>query len=142
MKYLSFVRVYPLSTLCVLLIWMLSLTPFFPETPLDNVDFIDKYTHFIMYGGTCAVIWWEHLRHCRKESRRQGRQGACRPNLRALAVAMLCMVLLGGLMELLQAYATTTRSGEWLDFWADSIGVLLGTALGLLLLLYYKNRAS
>ena len=140
MKYLSFVRVYPLSTFCILLIWMLSLTPFFPETPLDNVDFIDKYTHFIMYGGTCAVIWWEHLRHCRKEARRQGRKGACRPNLRALAVAMLCMVLLGGLMELLQAYATTTRSGEWLDFWADSIGVLLGTALGLLLLLYYKNR--
>ena len=140
MKYLSFVRVYPLSTLCVLLIWVLSLTPFFPETPLDNVDFIDKYTHFIMYGGTCAVIWWEHLRHCRKEARRQGRQGAGRPNLRALTVAMLCMVLLGGLMELLQAYATTTRSGEWLDFWADSIGVLLGTALGLLLLLYYQNR--
>ena len=140
MKYLSFVRVYPLSTLCILLIWMLSLTPFFPETPLDNVDFIDKYTHFIMYGGTCAVIWWEHLRHCRKEVCRQGSQGACRPNLRALTVAMLCMVLLGGLMELLQAYCTTTRSGEWLDFWADSIGVLLGTALGLLLLLYYKNR--
>ena len=140
MKYLSFVRVYPLSTLCILLIWMLSLTPFFPETPLDNVDFIDKYTHFIMYGGTCAVIWWEHLRHCRKEARRQGRKGALRPNLQALTVAMLCMVLLGGLMELLQAYCTTTRSGEWLDFWADSIGVLLGTALGLLLLLYYKNR--
>ncbi len=133
MKYLSFIRVYPLSTLCVLLIWMLSLTPFFPETPLDNVDFIDKYTHFIMYGGTCAVIWWEHLRHCRKEARRQGSQGAGRPNLRALTVAMLCMVLLGGLMELLQAYATTTRSGEWLDFWADSIGVLLGSGVGALL---------
>jgi VanZ family protein len=140
MKHLSFVRFYPLSSLCILLIWVLSLTPFFPETPLDNVDFIDKYTHFIMYGGTCAVIWWEHLRHCRKEARRQGRQGALRPNLRALTVAMLCMVLLGGLMELLQAYCTTTRSGEWLDFWADSIGVLLGTAIGLLLLLYYKNR--
>ena len=133
MKYLSFVRVYPLSTLCILLIWVLSLTPFFPETPLDNVDFIDKYTHFIMYGGTCAVIWWEHLRHCRKEARRQGSQGACRPNLQALTVAMLCMVLLGGLMELLQAYATTTRSGEWLDFWADSIGVLLGSGVGALL---------
>ena len=43
------------------------------------------------------------------------------------------MILLGGLMELLQAYCTTTRSGEWLDFWADSLGVLLGNALGILL---------
>ena len=52
MKYLSFVRVYPLSTLCVLLIWVLSLTPFFPETPLDNVDFIDVP----FYGGSnCAT---------------------------------------------------------------------------------------
>ena len=46
-------------------------------------------------------------------------------------MAMGGMVALGGLMELLQAYATTTRSGEWLDFWADSVGVLLGTAVGL-----------
>ncbi len=117
---------YPFSLLCILLIWVLSLTPFFPETPFDNVEFADKWTHFIMYGGTCAVIWWEHLRHSKKASRR--------PNLRALFVAMLCMVLLGGLMELLQAYATTTRSGEWLDFWADSIGVLLGSGVGALLL--------
>ena len=133
MKYLSFIRVYPLSTLCILLILVLSLTPFFPETPLDNVDFIDKYTHFIMYGGTTSVMWWEHLRNCRKEARK--------PNLRALFwVAFVGMILLGGLVELGQAYCTTTRSGEWLDFFADSIGVLLGTGVGLLLLLYYKNR--
>jgi VanZ family protein len=43
------------------------------------------------------------------------------------------MILLGGLIELLQAYCTTTRSGEWLDFFADSIGVLLGNAIGLLM---------
>jgi hypothetical protein len=43
------------------------------------------------------------------------------------------MILLGGLVELGQAYCTTTRSGEWLDFWADSIGVLLGNLLGWLL---------
>jgi hypothetical protein len=41
--------------------------------------------------------------------------------------------LLGGLIELLQAYCTTTRSGEWFDFWADSIGVLLGAGIGLLM---------
>ena len=34
-------------------------------------------------------------------------------------------------MELLQAHCTTTRSGEWLDFWADSLGVVLGTLVGL-----------
>ena len=124
-KTMHFVRKYPLSLLCILLIWVLSLTPFFPETPLDGVDFIDKWTHLVMYGGTCSVIWWEYLRNSQKETRR--------PNLRVLLLAMVVMVALGGLMELLQAYCTTTRSGEWLDFWADSLGVLLGTAVGLLM---------
>jgi len=122
----QFVRKYPFSTLCLALIGVLSFTPFFPETPLDNVKFIDKWTHLVMYGGTCSVIWWEHLRLCKKETRR--------PNLRALFwFALVGMIILGGLVELGQAYCTTTRSGEWLDFYADSVGVLLGNAFGLLL---------
>ena len=125
-KVSQFVRKYPFSTLCLALIGVLSFTPFFPETPLDNVKFIDKWTHLVMYGGTCSVIWWEHLRLCKKETRR--------PNLRALFwFALMGMIILGGLVELGQAYCTTTRSGEWLDFYADSVGVLLGNAFGLLL---------
>ena len=112
--------------LCLALIGVLSFTPFFPETPLDNVKFIDKWTHLVMYGGTCSVIWWEHLRLCKKETRR--------PNLRALFwFALVGMIILGGLVELGQAYCTTTRSGEWLDFYADSVGVLLGNILGLIM---------
>jgi VanZ family protein len=117
----SFIRKYPLSVLCLLLIVVLSLAPYFPETPLDNVQFIDKWTHLVMYGGTCAVVWWEHLRS-------HGIIG-----YRFLWLVIGGMVLLGGLMELLQAYCTTTRSGEWLDFWADSVGVLLGNLVGWLL---------
>ena len=123
MHYLiQIVRKYPFSLFCILLIWVLSLTPFFPETPLDDVQFIDKWTHLVMYGGTCSVIWWEYLRtHDRMDWRK------------VVLLAIVGMILLGGLMELLQAYCTTTRSGEWLDFWADSIGVLLGAVIGLLM---------
>lgn len=119
--FIQIVRKYPLSLLCILLIGVLSLAPYFPETPLDNVAFIDKWTHLVMYGGTCTVIWWEYLRsHSALNSRK-------------LLITLAGMILLGGLMELLQAYCTTTRSGEWLDFWADSLGVVLGYAVGLLL---------
>ena len=117
-----FVRKYPLSLLCILLIWVLSLTPFFPETPFDDVQFIDKWTHLVMYGGTCSVIWFEYLLHHRTID--WGK---------ILLLSVVGMTLLGGLMELLQAFCTTTRSGEWLDFWADSLGVLLGNAVGLLM---------
>ena len=119
--FIQIVRKYPLSLLCILLIGVLSLAPYFPETPLDDVAFIDKWTHLVMYGGTCTVIWWEYLRsHSTLNSRK-------------LLITLVGMILLGGLMELLQAYCTTTRYGDWLDFWADSIGVLLGYAIGLLM---------
>ena len=129
------VRKYPLSLLCLALIFLLSFTPFFPETPLDDIDFIDKWTHLVMYGGTTSVIWLEYLRNCRKE--------ACRPDFQTLFwVAFVGMILLGGLVELGQAYCTTTRSGEWLDFWADSIGVLLGNLLGWLLHHFFHFSVS
>ena len=120
--FVRFVRKYPLSLFCILLIWVLSLTPFFPETPLDDVQFIDKWTHLVMYGGTCIVIWWEYLRHHSSIDWRK-----------VVLLAVIGMIFLGGLMEILQAYCTTTRSGEWLDFWADSVGVLLGFVVGLLI---------
>ena len=123
--FIQIVRKYPLSLLCILLIGVLSLAPYFPESPLDDVAFIDKWTHLVMYGGTCTVIWWEYLRsHSTLNSRK-------------LLFTLVGMILLGGLMELLQAYCTTTRSGEWLDFWTDSIGVLLGYAIGLLMNVCY-----
>lgn len=120
--FIRFVRKYPFSFLCILLIWVLSLTPFFPETPFDDVQFIDKWTHLVMYGGTCSVIWFEYLLHHRTIDW-----------AKILLLSVVGMTLLGGLMELLQAYYTTTRSGEWFDFWADSLGVLLGNAVGLLM---------
>ena len=121
-KAIQIIKKYPLSVFCIALIWVLSLAPFFPETPLDGIEFIDKWTHLVMYGGTCSVIWWEYLRH-------HDSINWCK----VVLLAVVGMILLGGLMELLQAYCTTTRSGEWLDFWADSAGVLLGSAVGLLM---------
>ncbi len=125
---IQIVRKYPFSLFCILLIWVLSLAPYFPETPLDDVVFIDKWTHLVMYGGTCTVIWWEYLRHHDILNRSK------------LLLTLVGMILLGGVMELLQAYCTTTRSGEWLDFWADSIGVLLGYIVGLLMNACYFHR--
>ena len=125
---IQIVRKYPFSLFCILLIWVLAWAPYFPETPLDDVVFIDKWTHLVMYGGTCTVIWWEYLRHHDILNRSK------------LLLTLVGMILLGGVMELLQAYCTTTRSGEWLDFWADSIGVLLGYIVGLLMNACYFHR--
>jgi len=125
-----YIRKYPFSLLCLALIWILSLIPFFPETPLDDVVLIDKWTHLLMYGGTTTVIWLEYLR--------------CHNHVnwsRLLWVAVAWMILLGGAIELIQKYCTTTRSGEWLDFAADTMGVLLGAGIGLLFYAcWYKKK--
>jgi len=119
----NYSRQYPLSTLCVAVVWVLSLMPFFPETPLDDVAFIDKWTHLVMYGGTTLVIWFEYRRSHKVPVYR-----------RLLLWGWLAPIAMSGLLELLQAYATTTRSGEWLDFAANSLGATIGTLLGRLLL--------
>ena len=117
-------RKYPFSTLCIALIWALSLTPFFPETPLDNVAFADKWTHFVMYGGTCAVIWWEYWRQHR------------RPDYEKLFFwAWLMPIVMSGVLELLQQYCTGGhRSGDWFDLAANAVGVSIGAVIGILLL--------
>jgi VanZ family protein len=125
------VKEYPLSLLCLALIWLLSLTPFFPETPLDGVAFIDKWTHLVMYGGTCSVIWFEYLRsHSRLDYEK------------LFFYAFLLPILMSGLLELLQAYCTGGhRNGDWFDFAANSLGVTLGAVIGLLMnLLWFKVR--
>ena len=116
-------RHYPLSCLCVIVIWVLCFwTP--PHTPLDNVPLMDKWTHILMYAGTCGVVWAEYLR--RHRSAASVRQ--------MLLWAWLAPVLMSGLIELLQAYCTGgRRSGDWLDFLANGIGATLGFGLGDLL---------
>lgn len=117
---LHLVRKYPFTCVLVAIVWVLSLTPFFPETPLDDVKFIDKWVHFVMYGGTFGVLWLEYLR--RHDQLDAGK---------LFLLAWLCPVLMGGLLELMQAYCTTTRNGDWLDFVANSTGVTLACVFGL-----------
>ncbi len=130
-KIVHFVSRYPLSILCVVLIWILSLMPFFPETPFDQVEFIDKWTHLVMYGGTCSVIWWEYLRN------HQILDGE-----KLFFYAWLCPALMSGLLELLQEYCTFGhRNGDWLDLAANTMGVTFGALIGLLMYqLWFKRK--
>ena len=114
----SYLKRYPLSHFVTAVIIILSLAPI-PEMPqLPDVKLLDKWAHFVMYGGLCLVIWWEYLRQHRTTDWQH-----------AFIGAVLMPIILGGLMELGQAYLTTCRSGEWLDFVTDSVGVLLALAL-------------
>lgn len=124
MTFLShFLKNYPLSCICIAVIWYLSIW-FKPpeELELPSINFIDKWTHLVMYGGTCSVIWWEYLRRHRELQWKK-----------LLLLAWLAPAVMGGVIELVQAYCTATRSGEWLDLIADVLGCTLAIGVGLLM---------
>ena len=111
---------YPLALLTALAIAILSVIPIPEVKKLENVSLLDKWVHMLMYGTLCCIIWWEYLRSHE------------RLNARRLAVgAFLTPILMGGVLELVQCYLTTCRSGEWLDFLANSTGVVLATLIGI-----------
>ena len=122
MQYLRhLVTHYPFSCILIAVIWYLCFfTP--PETPLDNVAFIDKWTHIAMYLLTGTVIWEEYLhRHRHVEWRK------------VLLMAWLAPIVMSGLIEFLQATCTGgRRSGEWLDFAANATGATLALVIGIL----------
>lgn len=123
----NFIRNYPLSIILVVFIWIICLIPI-PETPLDNVRLIDKWTHIVMYLVLSSVVGHERFRANKRENRKTTPR-------QLVAGEWLLPVLMGGLIEIVQATCTGgTRSGDWFDWLADAIGATIGLFFGLLIL--------
>lgn len=115
-----YIKTYPLGLLIALAIVALSLAPF-PEIPAaEDIPLADKWTHMVMYGSLTLIIWIQYLRSHQKTNW-----------VKLVIGGILAPAAWGGLMELAQAYLTTYRSGDWLDFIANCIGVVIAAILGL-----------
>lgn len=158
-KIISFISKYPLTTMLVAVIWVICIVPI-PETPLSHVSMMDKWTHIVMYLVLSIVIAYERLRSKTKgqrlklksqrlkvegqkpktiiAKRLQSKQSTKTLRLlkkcQLLIYSLLLPSLMGGLLELVQAYCTGgTRSGDWIDFFADVLGCALGSFICILL---------
>ncbi len=95
-----------------LIVWG-ELTPHAPD--LSSILGWDKFQHFIAYFGLASMATVViGLR-------------------RRLVLAILGVILLGGLLEILQAF--TGRDPEVMDFVANCLGALAGTTAGSIFLL-------
>ena len=125
---LKFIGDYPLSLLLTVIIWVLCFINV-PETPLENITLMDKWTHIAMYLVLGIVIFWE-------SNRKRKRAMPPVQEMKKAKVVLWTFVLpalMGGLIEILQANCTGgRRSGDWLDFTADSIGAALALAICML----------
>ena len=70
-----------------------------------------------MYFGMSGMLWLEFLRAHRRDRTLCGTHVG----------AFVCPVLFSGAVELLQAFCTTYRGGDWLDFAANTTGAVLAS---------------
>lgn len=115
---LYYLKKYPLTLLTIAVIFYLS---FFkpPQTDMETIPGIDKLVHTCMYGGLCFLLWIEYLRIHLNINR-----------LRMLIGGIILPILLSGAIELMQIYCTEHRGGDWIDFAANSLGVILAAFVG------------
>ncbi|GJG64272.1 hypothetical protein PRLR6025_01060 [Prevotella lacticifex] len=123
----NFIRNYPLSLLFTVFIWVICLIPI-PETPLDNVHLIDKWTHIALYFLLSSIIGHEFFMAQKRAQKK--------PLPRQLLLwEWLLPVAMGGLVEIVQATCTGgVRNGDWFDFLADAIGSTVALLIGCILL--------
>ena len=115
------IKNYLLTMLVTLIVIILSIIPIQEETPMSDIPLIDKWVHILMYAGLAFIMWFDHVVRGGKTLSRK-------------YILLMCLypVALGGLMELVQMYFTTYRSGDWIDFEADVVGTVIGVLLSLL----------
>lgn len=115
---------YFLSILASVTAFVLSVVPI-PEVPqVEDVPLFDKWVHMLMYAGVALAVWFDIYRN--REDKKL--------TFSVFFWTVLFPILIGGGLELWQAYLTTCRSGEWLDFYADTIGALIALPIGLWLI--------
>lgn len=119
MNAMSYLKKYPLSILIIGIILFLS---FFnpPETPLNEVNNIDKVLHFIMYFGFCSMLWFEYFRsHVQSDPKR------------LVPWAIVAPIIFSGLIEIGQQTLTPTRAADWYDFLFNTLGCLVAALFSL-----------
>lgn len=127
----TILRQYPLTILLATAIWVVCLIPV-PETPLNEISFIDKWTHFVMYAVLTLVLLYEHRKALR--SNVNAAPAGHKKSNSGSAWLLLLPISQGCLVELAQAYLTTCRSGDWFDALCNTLGVLIGAGIGKLII--------
>ncbi|WP_297762608.1 VanZ family protein [uncultured Muriicola sp.] len=101
-------------------ITVMSLVSFEDNNSLDiNIPYFDKLVHFTFYfiASMLGGLFGREISkgHIAKA--------------KVLGISFVGLVLYGIIIEVIQSYMTTYRSGELMDVMANSTGTLLGTLL-------------
>ena len=115
--------------LCGIVILILTGLPgsLFPR--VKPVVGIDKVVHLLMYAGFAFACLWGY--------RKQFVSNGSAYRKKAIILALVISIAYGGLTEIMQEYLVPKRTGDWLDFLADSIGTGIGV---LFFYLFFRRK--
>ena len=144
---MKYIRCHIFSLLTLMLIAVLSLMPA-QEFPQTDIQFADKWAHWVMYGFLTLVMGIDYVLRDEYLSTKPSASSAQRQRYKnkgaaiwqLLVIAIIASVY-GGLMELGQAYLTTSRHGDWLDVLANSFGALCALVLLIIYHLFTGKRS-
>lgn len=130
---INLLKKYWLSIVVIIIIFIACFinTSALPAPPVLNFD---KIVHSILFLGLAGVLFFDNTCYLRFPISKT----------RIFLSAFILPVALGGIIEIMQEYLTTTRSGDWFDFLFDGIGGLIGWGVALLInhYLVLKNAAK
>lgn len=133
---LKFFRLYGLTMVVSLFIMYTCMMPSTPDAgsflallPEWLATNFDKVVHFIYFFALSVAAGSDFYR-----------QRTDYGTKKMIFWTILYPIMLGGLIEIMQANLTTTRSGDCMDFLFDSLGAVTGYFVGKMLVPRYIQR--
>ena len=128
----NFIKKYWITIIVLVVIFYLSAAPASTFAKIPTFPNEDKLVHFLMYFGLATSLFWEYIKS----------HGFFVINKKTTALLIIGIpVIWGGSMELYQLFFTTTRSAEWMDEAANTLGACTGyLVMRWLLTIYYSRK--
>ena len=98
-----------------------------PSISLPSIAGADKWVHGLMYAILGIAICWDSI-------------GLKMRGGLLWLIALVVPMVYGGIIEIVQELWFAPRSGEWMDWLADCIGVIVGVGLMMIINQLCKNR--
>lgn len=100
-----------------------------PPFTVPPIDGGDKWVHWLAFMAlTLALLWDNHKAKVKAPA--------------TWLTAILIPALYGGLIEILQQQFFYPRTGEWLDWLADCMGVLIGCGIWIIAQKIHERRTA
>jgi VanZ family protein len=97
-----------------------------PKAPMNDFD---KLVHFLMFLGLSGAAFFDNTSYFRRATSKRS----------IFYGSFLLPFLLGGLIEIIQEYVVHYRTGDWMDFFFDTVGIATGAVICLLINRFLKS---